>query len=341
MKFRFALLLGQIMLLLSFSGCIKTESSTERPDRITKPEIIDTTNQEEDSEFEALSVTGEPYFQQEFPARLLKRRERELVAAENNYNQYPDSLDYIIWYGRRLAYLSRYKDAIDIYSKGLELYPESYRLYRHRGHRFITVRKFDLAISDLEKAAFYSRSYEVRAEEDGISNAINKPLTTTQFNIWYHLGLAYYLKGNYDKAVSAFKKCMEASDNDDLLVATTDWLYMTYRKIGNKSAATALLEPIHDEMRIVENHSYHKRLLMYKGEIEPTELLNVSVTDDPDSQLALATQGYGVGFHYLVNGKLDEAREIFENVVSTNYWPAFGFIASEVELYNLSLAGAL
>jgi tetratricopeptide (TPR) repeat protein len=61
-----------------------------------------------------------------------------------------DSLDaeYIIWYGRRTAYLGRYIEAIDIYTKGLALHPGNPRFYRHRGHRYITVRCFDKAIPD-------------------------------------------------------------------------------------------------------------------------------------------------------------------------------------------------
>lgn len=31
-------------------------------------------------------------------------------------------------------------------------------------------------------------------EPDGIPNALNPPLTLPHRNIWYHLGLAYYLK---------------------------------------------------------------------------------------------------------------------------------------------------
>ena len=31
-----------------------------------------------------------------------------------------------------------------------------------------------------------------------------KPRSTLQFNIWYHLGLAYYLQGNYARAYDAY-----------------------------------------------------------------------------------------------------------------------------------------
>jgi TolA-binding protein len=87
-------------------------------------------------------------------------------------------------------------------------------------------------------------------------NKINKPLSTTQFNVWYHLGLGYYLKGDFENAEQAYLKCMDVSDNDDLIAATADWLYMTYRRQGKTEAATKLLERITDTMTIIENDSY-------------------------------------------------------------------------------------
>ena len=51
--------------------------------------------------------------------------------------------------------------------------------------------------------------------------------------------------------------------------------------------------------------------------------------------LDLATQGYGVGNWYLYNGEEDEARRIFEHVLSGDYWAAFGYIAAEAELVRM------
>ena len=58
----------------------------------------------------------------------------------------------ITWLGRRLAYMWRYRHAVDTFSKGIELHSESFKLYLHRGHRQVTLRAFDLAIADLERA---------------------------------------------------------------------------------------------------------------------------------------------------------------------------------------------
>ena len=85
-----------------------------------------------------------------------------------------------------------------------------------------------------------------------------------------------------------------------------------------------MLADIREEMDILENGSYHKRLLMYKSLVEPEELLN------PDaSELDLATRGYGVANWYFVNGEVDKAKEILNEVLEGKYWSAFGYIAAE------------
>ena len=171
-------------------------------------------------------------------------------------------------------------------------------------------------------------------ELDGQPNKINVPLSNTQFNVWYHLGLAYYLNWDFGNAVRAYAECMKVSDNDDLICATTDWMYMTYRRMGEKEKADALLEAITDEMEIIENDSYFERLMMYKGLRNPEEVLNIGpANSDPD--LALATQGYGVGNWYLYNQDTVKAKSIYRQVVNGKHFSAFGFVAAEADLFWL------
>jgi tetratricopeptide (TPR) repeat protein len=252
--------------------------------------------------------------------------------AQANYHKSPNDAENIIWLGRRLAYLWRYRDAIDVYSKGIALQPNYAKLYRHRGHRYISVRDFDKAIADLEKAAKLIRGVPDEIEPDGAPNQFNIPTSTSHSNIWYHLGLAYYLKGDFKNALRCYQECMKFSKtNDDMLCATSDWLYMTYRRLGRVDEAKKVLEPITENMKIIENFSYHKRLLMYKGMIAPDSLLDTKNATDLD----IATQGYGVGNWYFYNGQADKAKEIFVRVIKGKYWAAFGYIAAEAELKGM------
>ena len=285
---------------------------------------------------EATSLFGEPLYPMELSPERTAELEANLAEAQANFDADPENAETIIWLGRRLAYLWRYQDAIDVYTQGLELHPESYHLYRHRGHRNITVRELDRAVADLERAAELSDGIPDEIEQDGAPNAQGIPRSTSHSNIWYHLGLAYYLEGDFEKAATAYEKCMEYSRvNDDMLVATADWQYMTYRRLGRDDDAARVLDDIQEEMDVIENFAYHKRLLMYKGLVDPEELL------DPNAdELDLATQGYGVANFYFVNGEVDKAREILDKVLAGKYWAAFGYIAAEADVKRMEAEGA-
>jgi tetratricopeptide (TPR) repeat protein len=145
--------------------------------------------------------------------------------------------DRVIWYGRRTAYLGNYKHSINIFTGGIEKFPKDARFYRHRGHRLITLRCFDDAVKDFETAAKLIKGKPDDIEPDGLPNARNIPTSTLQSNIFYHLGLAYYLKGNFKKALKAYRNCEKVSQNPDMLVATKHWLYMTLRRLGKVKEA--------------------------------------------------------------------------------------------------------
>lgn len=255
----------------------------------------------------------------------------KLVSAEKKYRNDSADAEHIIWYGRRTAYLGDYKKAIDIYTRGISLFPANARFYRHRGHRYITLRCFDKAIEDLKKATELIKDQVDEIEEDGIPNERNIPTSTLQTNIWYHLGLAYYLKAEYRQALFAFEKCLDISDNDDMRVATLNWLNITMRKMGKSKEADQRLKDMSVEMEIIENHDYRDILLMYKtGD-------NSKLVEKTQNQetLGSATLGFGLGAYYLLNGKKQKAKEIFEKIVAGNQWSSFGFMAAEAELERI------
>ena len=256
--------------------------------------------------------------------------EENLRAAEAAYARDTTNADALIWLGRRHAYLGHYQQAIDLYTKGIAQHPRDARLYRHRGHRYITLRQFDAAIADLQHAAELTRGQTDEIEPDGAPNAHNIPTSTLQSNIWYHLALARYLKHDFENSVPAWQQALRVSTNDDMYVATADWLYMTLRRLGRSLEAERVLLPIRKEMRILENHAYHRRLLMYKRELRPEDLLS----EETDDAVQLATYGYGVANWYLYTGQRERAFELFNRIVAGRNPAAFGYIAAEMELAN-------
>lgn len=255
--------------------------------------------------------------------KLLNQYEK----AKKNHEVRPDDVNAIIWHGRRTAYLGRYDDAIAIYTKGINQFPDEPKLYRHRGHRYISIRKFDKAISDFEKAAELIQGRKNEIEPDGMPNAQNIPVSTLHGNIWYHLGLAYYLKHDYKKAYDAYLKCRASGELPDNIVSSTHWLYMIQRRLGNTELATKILEPITSEMNVIENQSYHDLCKLYKG-ITPIGSLLQTDTGSPSNDAIR----YGLANWYFYNNEKEKAKEIMQDLVESSSWSSFGYIAAESDL---------
>jgi tetratricopeptide (TPR) repeat protein len=282
------------------------------------------------AEPEATSLSGKPLNR---PAAIPNQQklEADLGQADKDLAAKPNDAEAMIWVGRRLGYLWRFNDAIAMFSKGIAAHPDNPKFYRHRGHRYITIRQFAKAEADFEKAAQLFKGKPDEIEPDGAPNPAGKPRSTLQFNTWYHLGLARYLQGNYAKAYDAYVECMKVSNNDDSIAATSDWMWMTLMRLNRKPEAAKVLERITPKMDILENGSYHRRLLMYKGLDKPEALLDTAKADDT----TIATQGYGVGNYYYVTGDMKKAREVFGKVTSGGGWNAFGYIAAEADLQRM------
>lgn len=260
------------------------------------------------------------------------RRLRQLEEARAAYERDPGGEEALVWYGRRLAYLGRFEEAVALYGRGLERHPESHVLLRHRGHRLISLRRYEEASRDLARAAALAADDPDEIEPDGQPNAAGVPRSTIKFNIGYHLGLSWYLRGEYEEALRRYREAMELSTrNDDLLVATSYWLYLTLARLGRDDEARAVLEPIRAEMDLLENHAYHELLLLYRGERTPDAVLSGGAPGGVE----LATRGYGVGMHHLLAGDEEAARDLFERVCASDAAPAFGYLAAEAELARM------
>ena len=284
---------------------------------------------------ETFSLFGEPLFKTPLRADILERQKKLYDEALTNYEADPEDADNIIWLGRRTAYIGDFRKSIAIYSMGIKKHPTDPRMYRHRGHRFITLRFFDQAISDFEKAAELIKGKPDEIEPDGIPNERGIPVSSLHFNIWYHLGLAYYLKADFEKALHAYDMCMRASEIDDKVIATAHWYYMTLRRLDREAEAKKILENITEDMDVIENYHYHKCLMMYKGKNKPEALMKEAYEM---GDLGLVTIGYGVANLYHYTGDEEKAADILREIVAVEGWAGFGYIAAEADLYHMGLS---
>ncbi len=278
-------------------------------------------------DYEAISLFGEKLLSGPPDPAALGRWEQARRDFEKNPNE-----ENTIWLGRRTAYLGRFREAIAIYSEGLKKFPRSYRLYRHRGHRYISLRQFVRAIADLEKAAALVKGQALEIEPDGIPNKAGKPVSNTQFNIYYHLGLAYYLARDFVRAEATYRECLGWAKNDDSIVAVTDWLYLTLRQAGKNDEAARVLEPVKPSMDIIENGAYHERLLVFKGRASAEDFAKQKPGESgPESAIRI----FGLGMMRLWSGDRAGALQSFRSPFLKTNWAAFAAIAAEIEVAGI------
>ena len=248
----------------------------------------------------------------------------QFKSAQIIYFDNKNSAEALIWYGRRAAYLGYYKEAIKLFTIGIETHPNDARFYRHRGHRYISTRQYDNAISDFEKAVKLIDQKADQVEPDGLPNAKNIPLSTLHGNIWYHLGLAYYLKNDMDNALKAFSNRAVAHKYDDNIVSSGHWLYMIYRRLNKIEESVNVLSEVDKDMDIIENMSYHQTCLFYKGVLQESEMLI--------DEVAL----YSLANWYVYEKKDTlKAKQYYQELLSTGNPYSFAYIAGEADWVRL------
>jgi tetratricopeptide (TPR) repeat protein len=278
---------------------------------------------------QARSLLGEPLYPPELSDELRVTRQDQLEEALQELDVDPSGADALIWVGRRYAYLGGYQKAIETFTRGIEAHPDDARFYRHRGHRFITVRRLDEAIADFERAARLIEGTEDVVEPDGQPNALGIPTSTLHFNIWYHYGLAHYLKGEFDQAIDKYQRCMAASVHPDSKIATAHWWYMSLRRAGRTEEAERLIRGLELDVLapdVIESGAYLQLLRLYATGAREDAPLDAETLEG-------ATEGYGIGNWELYNGDTVGALGIFQSIVEArDQWAAFGYIAAEAEL---------
>ena len=104
-----------------------------------------------------------------------------------------------------------FRSAIDTYSIGLTRVPFSKELYRHRGHAYLNLRRYSEGAADFEMALRIDPVY---------------------WDALYHLGLCYYLLGDYRRAKAVLARCRAVSADDGSFISATDWYCLCCMRLG-------------------------------------------------------------------------------------------------------------
>jgi tetratricopeptide (TPR) repeat protein len=304
------------ILLLVMCTAIMFQACSEEPDLPHVPRGAQT-----------FSLLGDTLKKPDLPPDVFEEYNNNLIRAVADYRSDPENPEYIIWLGRRSAYLGEYREAVRIFTEGTFKHPEDPRMFRHRGHRYLTLRQFDRAIADFEQAARLMRSMPDQVEPDGLPNPLNIPVSTLKSNVWYHLGLTHYIKGDFDKAIEAYENAFELDLSEDMYIATLYWYYSALKRSGKDEEAGRAIAGITPETELIENDVYLNLILVFNGIFDAERLMETA-----EDAIDNATLAYGLGNWHYMNGRTDRAFEIWQGIYDGGRWPAFGFIAAEAEL---------
>lgn len=256
---------------------------------------------------------SEPAWSPETRARL----EKDLEIARAVIAIAPEREDSWIWLGRRLGYLTRYGEAIDVFTEGLERFPDSYKLLRFRGRHLARNREFERAIADYRRAAELVEHVQDSYEPDGIINARHQYLGSYRSNIHYYLGQTSWAVGDYLATLDGMLRAASEPlvQHDDRRVATGFWTYLALRKLGRHEEAAAVVAAIPEGLELIENHDYYDGVRFFNGTLTEEELL-------PRAGL---NARFAVAMAQLLDGRTDKARMQLQNLVAGSpqgYWPA-------------------
>lgn len=276
---------------------------------------------DENRPVEATSFDGQPHFRMAVPEERAAGVLEQIAALEEQAAR--GELDYVRQ-GELYASIGRFQDAIAAFGRGLDAYPDSYRLRRHRGHRLINVRQLDRAFADLSQAVELmpdAPDPEIRLAGDAYG--------TYQHWIWYHVGLFHYLSADFDLAVEAYQNAVDTAPTEGLVIGSTDWLWNAAIRAGDPERAAMALARAPETLPDAVNQAYARRVQLYRGEVEPGDILDL---DKPEWTGGDITTAYGVANWYAFNGDDATARRIYERIVDTPFWSAWAYVAAEREL---------
>lgn len=268
---------------------------------------------------EGQTLIGTPLSEPGFSPELRAELELDLAIARATMELAPHREDSYIWLGRRLGYLGRFEDAVEVFTQGLELFPDSYKLLRFRGRHQARSRQFEAAIADYTRALTLMEGVQDSFEPDGIANLYNLPLGTYRSNLHYYLAQTSFAVGDFETLVSG----MEAARAEPLLmdptgdmgVAMAYWLYIGHSLLGDAEAAQASLAGINADLPLIENANYLRGALFFKGEIGREEM---EAYPGAIEQFALAMADRIAGD----NAAAETRMEAIVRAGASGFWPA-------------------
>lgn len=210
----------------------------------------------------------------------------------------------------------RYRAALEEFSDLLAQDPFNCVVYRHRGHRYLSLSQFSQAAADLELACRLDPYY---------------------WKSWYYLGMIRYYQGEWEDALYYFGQSLHYIGEDVVYTpAITNWIYICNCHLGRKGSADAeaLLEPF-TKTGDEGNKVYSNLLLLHKGEIG-AEVIEGKLNSGQLSDVAQISIGFGLALYHYFDGARERARALCNRILEEGKsWHALAYIACKFDVERL------
>ena len=245
-----------------------------------------------------------------------------VAAARKNADADPKNAALLLKLAQAQASVWEDREAIETCTRVLAIAPNNGDALLERGHRELPMREFARAKADLERAA---------------------SLISKNPEVYYHLGLAHYFLGEFDKAADAFGHAVDLAPDTDSRINSTNWVYASLRRANKPEQAATALAQITPEMKNTAEHTifYLSLVRFFQGRVPESQALPPEPpagNSDTEAELRFDTVAYGVGNWHLYNGDAAKAREYFERIAKGHVWITWGFVGAERELVTTRTA---
>lgn len=248
------------------------------------------------------------------PERAQVQHDAAVLAAQAAVDRDPDNAGLWTALGLALSSEGLMREAVEAYSHSITLDPFNGVTYRHRGHRHLSCWEFPEATADFATAARLLPAHHPE-----------------MWNTLYHLGLSYYLQGEYQRADAVYAHCYAITDPADAsaIYAITDWSWRTLMRLGKKDVAAALVAKLTPDFDVeADECGYSRDCAMYQGRIRPEDLCRGRMQQE---RLDAITMIYCLSNYYFVTGEPEKSNEVLDEALrfgKENWWCGFGYLAA-------------
>ena len=204
-----------------------------------------------------------------------------------------------------------YDKALRIYSGMLVEDPGNPLLYRHRGHRYLSIERYEEAAADISIATKLEPNY---------------------WKNWNYMGMINYYLGNYERALTYYDKALEVAGMNSLVSsAMINWEYLCLKHLGRDDDAMKVLKSFPADLE-KSLFAYKDLILMNRGLLTRSEV--EKKYNDNDSNVYRSTYEYGIAMSYYYEGNVAKAKEILMDMRAKkkDIWFTLGYIAADCEL---------